>query len=71
MSDPPPATDEEETTQLWLPPWQWPLADPDEEKFGDALAEARHVLRDPTEPDLPILEAVLDELYRLRDRDSG
>ena len=55
-----PTDSTEQTTQLFLAPWQWPLTDPD-----DVLDEARAALRHPTEPDLPILEAVLAGLYRL------
>lgn len=56
-----PVDDIEQTAQIRLPGlWQWPIHDPD-----DVLDEARAALRHPTEPDLPILEAVLDGLHRL------
>ena len=56
-----PVEDIEQTTQIRLPGlWQWPIRDPD-----DVLDEARAALHHPTEPDLPILEAVLAGLYRL------
>ena len=49
----------EQTTQLFLTPWQWPLVDP------DVLDEAHAALHCPDEPTLPILEAVLEGLRHL------
>lgn len=54
-----PGDDGEQTTQLHLTPWQWPLVDP------DVLDEAHAVLHCPDEPTLPILEAVLAGLRSL------
>lgn len=54
-------TDGEQTELLFLPLWQWPLVDPDD----IVLDEARAALHHTTEPDLPILEAVLAGLHRL------
>ncbi|CAM2888732.1 hypothetical protein SAXI111661_06620 [Saccharomonospora xinjiangensis] len=54
--------DTEQTTQLFLPPWQWPTRDPDEHRV---IADARTALHRRDEPTLPILKAVLAGLRRL------
>ncbi len=62
-----PPADLEQTTQLYLDPWQWPAVDPDDRRNTATIAETGSVAHEFAEPTLPILEAVLDGLRRLAD----
>jgi hypothetical protein len=59
----PPLSETEQTTQLSLDPWQWPVVDPDDRER--VIAEARAVMRYQEGPTLPVLRAVLEGLRRL------
>lgn len=59
----PPLSEAEQTTQLSLDPWQWPVVDLDDRER--VIAEARAVMRYQEGPTLPVLRAVLEGLRRL------
>lgn len=59
----PPLSETEQTTQLSLDPWQWPVVDLDDRER--VIAEARAVMRYQEGPTLPVLRAVLEGLRRL------
>lgn len=59
----PPLSETEQTTQLSLDPWQWPVVDLDDRER--VIAEARAVMRYQEDPTLPVLRAVLEGLRRL------
>lgn len=59
----PPLSETEQTTQLSLDPWQWPVVDLDDRER--VIVEARAVMRYQEGPTLPVLRAVLEGLRRL------
>lgn len=59
----PPLSEAEQTTQLSLDPWRWPVVDLDDRER--VIAEARAVMRYQEGPTLPVLRAVLEGLRRL------
>lgn len=59
----PPLSEAEQTAQLSLDPWRWPVVDLDDRER--VIAEARAAMRYQEGPTLPVLRAVLEGLRRL------